>query len=66
MFLKRVKAHAERREPSTLLLKHFLQFADLGKNKNQSGRFNVYVQFFLSQPIGSSVFRVRQYYSIPQ
>ena len=41
--LKRVKAHAERREPSTSVLVHILQIPQLSEYKNQSGRFNVYV-----------------------
>ena len=41
--LKRVNAHAIRREPSTSVLVHILQIPQLSEYKNQSGRFNVYV-----------------------
>ena len=49
-YLKRVKAHAERREPSTLLLKHILNFADLGKNKIQRTLHNMSVMFYAMLP----------------
>ena len=41
--LKRVNAHAERREPSTSVLVHILLIPQLSEYKIQSGRFNVYV-----------------------
>ena len=45
MFPKRVKAHAIKREPSTLLLKHFFNFGEFQKARF-CGRFNVYFFFF--------------------
>ena len=54
---KRVKAHAIRREPSTLLLiVLYEKFADFERTRF-SGRFNVYVLFYISQPIGISSFK---------
>ena len=47
--LKRVKAHALGREPSTLLLVVSLIWR-ISESKNQSGRFNVYVQLFYLSP----------------
>ena len=37
------KAHAIRREPSTLLLCIVFEYWEISNNKIQSGRFNVYV-----------------------
>ena len=39
--LKRVKAHAIRREPSTFVLDCFCQILPILVNKNQSGRFTI-------------------------
>ena len=56
--LKRVKAHAIRREPSTIVLDYIsVNFADFPEDKNQSGRFNVYVCLYHSQPIGIQGFK---------
>ena len=54
---KRVKAHAIRREPSTLLLYALLmKFGDFERTRF-SGRFNVYVYLYFSQPIGIFSFK---------
>ena len=47
-YLKRVNAHAERRELSTSVLDNIHSIPQLSENKNQSGRFNVYVCLFSS------------------
>ena len=49
--LQRVKAHAERREPSTLLL-CIISIIGRFRITRFSGRFNVYLCLYLSQPIG--------------
>ena len=60
--LKRVKAHAERREPSTLLLVVSANFGDF-QNTRSSGRFTICLFYlFCYVTIGSFVFRVLHYY----
>ena len=68
---KRVKAHAIRREPSTLLLYALVKFGDFERTRF-SGRFNVYVCFYLSQLIGiygfkgSTLFRFSSDFKSPR
>ena len=51
--LKRVNAHAERREQSTSVLALFLSIPQLSETRIKSGRSNTYVLLLLSQPIGT-------------
>ena len=61
--LKRVKAHAERREPSTLLLVVSVNFADFQKTriKADASQYVCYVICYVT--IRSFVLRVRPYIS---
>ena len=65
VLLKRVRAHALRREPSTLLLQRFLKFGEFQITRF-SGRFNVFLfSFSLLCYHKRFVFRVRHYLLVP-
>jgi len=57
MFLKRVNAHAERRELSTSVLETFLSIPQLSETRIKSGR-SVLCPYIYYLSIGISVFKV--------